>query len=452
MRADTAPRGRLGTLALSMVLLLAGVCRGSDLMDAYRLAQANDPTFQSAQHALDAARQKKPEAFSGLLPVLSATGSDGRTVGRTRYTDTPEINRGYDNDQWTLQLVQPIFRADRLLLYGEARTTVDQALAQYEAAREDLILRLTRAYFDVAVAESLVTVARAQVDALNEQLNAARHSFESGVASVTDVDDTRARAAQAQAQQVAARSNLESAHAQLASIIGEEPDSLALLRTDVSLPRPEPADVTTWVDQAAGENPNVKAAEALVRTAEYEVDRSRSQRLPTVDLVASYGGNYAGGNITEPNNYYTNVRDKQISVQVSLPLLDGGGMHAQLAEARAQHARAQSELTKAKRQAALDARQSFAAALSGASLVESLQTAVAAGQSSVKGNTIGYGLGLRINSDVLNAELQLYNSMQDLTKARYDTLYAGLKLKAASGQLAEDDVRAINVILQSALP
>lgn len=126
-------------------------------------------------------------------------------------------------------------------------------------------------------------------------------------------------------------------------------------------------------------------------------------------------------------------------------------MHAQVVEARAQHAKAQADLTTAKRQSTLDARQSFAA-LSGASQVQALETALAAGQRTVKGNKVGYGLGLRINSDVLNAEQQLYGSMQDLAKARYDSLYAGLKLKAATGQLSEEDLRAINALLQSLLP
>jgi outer membrane protein len=435
---------------VTCVWIAAGESKGADLMDLYGLAKASDPTFQSAQYTLEAAKQKRPEAFSGLLPALSANGADGRTQGRTRYTDTPSIDRTFNTDQWTIQLTQPVFRADRLLAYGEARATVEQAAAQYDAAREDLLLRLSRAYFDVIVAERSVTAARSQVVALNEQLQAARRSFDAGVASITDVDDTRSRAASARSEEVAALNNLESARAALEAVIGEPPEKLAALRDGVVLPKPFPSDVGDWVQHATSDNPKVKAAEAAAKAADYEVDRARAQRLPSVDLIATYGGNYAGGNITEPINYDTIVRDKQINLQVTVPLLDGGGMHAQVAEARAQRSRAQSDVMAAKRQAALDARQSFAEALSGVSQVDALMTAASAGQSALKGNQVGYGLGLRINSDVLNAEQQLYKTMQDLDKARYDTLYAGLKLKAATGELAEDDLRAINALLEAA--
>jgi outer membrane protein len=145
------------------------------------------------------------------------------------------------------------------------------------------------------------------------------------------------------------------------------------------------------------------------------------------------------------------VRDRSVGVQFSLPLLDGGALHARVIEARAKRGKANADLATAARHAALDAKQAYAAVLSGASQVKALQTALAAGKNAVKGNRIGYGLGIRINSDVLNAEQQYYSSMQDLEKARYDTLFEGLKLKAAAGQLSPADLIALNASLQEAV-
>jgi outer membrane protein len=431
-----------------------GVCnagatpRSADLNDLYVLALSSDPTFQSAAFALQAARQQRPEAFSALFPSVIANGSGSRTFGRTKYTDVSEVNRSFDTDQWVLQLTQPLFRAEILLAYGEARASVEQAAAQYAAAEQDLILRVTRAYFDVVVAERHVSAAQAQVTALNEQLHAARHSFEAGVASVTDVDDTQSRAAQAESQHVAAINDLDSASAALEAIIGMTPPSLNVLKLKAVLPQPNPADVASWVDHAITDNPLVKAANAAVTMADFELDRSHAQRLPTIDMVATYGGNYSSGNITDPSNFGSNVKDRQISVQVTVPLFDGGALQAHVAEARAKRAKARADFTAAQRQAALGARQSFAAVVSGVAQVHALETAEAAGHSAVKGNRIGYGLGIRINSDVLNSEQQLYTTMQDLDKARYDTLFEGLKLKAATGELSPDDLRAVNALLE----
>jgi outer membrane protein len=102
----------------------AGAASAADLQGLYVLALTNDPTFQSATFTLQAARQLQPEAFSALLPSLSATGSGSRTYGKTKYTDIPLVNRSFDADQWVLQLTQPLFRAETLLAYGEARASV----------------------------------------------------------------------------------------------------------------------------------------------------------------------------------------------------------------------------------------------------------------------------------------------------------------------------------------
>jgi outer membrane protein len=424
---------------------------GADLKEVYVLALTNDPTFRSASFVLRAAQQQQPEALAALLPALSASGSGSRTFGRTKYTDVPEVNRSFDTDQWVLQLTQPLFRAESLLAYGEARASVEQALAQYVIAEQDLILRVTRAYFDQVVAERRVIAAHAQVTALNEQLRAARHSFDAGVASITDVDDTQSRAALAESQHVGALNDLESARAALEAIIGTTLPVLNSLKNDAVLPRPDPSDINAWVNRAIADNPSVRAANAAVAVSDYELDRSQAQRLPAVDMVATYGGNYSSGNITEPSNFGSNVKDRQVSVQVTVPLFEGGSLRAHVAEARAKRAKVQADYTAAQRQAALSARQSYAAVLSGVSQVHALETAVAAGYNAVKGNRVGYGMGIRINSDVLNSEQQLYSSMQDLDKARYDTLFEGLKLKAATGMLSIEDLKAVNALFEAHL-
>jgi outer membrane protein len=66
----------------------------------------------------------------------------------------------------------------------------------------------------------------------------------------------------------------------------------------------------------------------------------------------------------------------------------------------------------------------------------------------VESNKLGYEVGVRINIDVLNAQSQLYETRQKLVKARMDTLISLLRLKAAAGNLGEEDVAAINGLLE----
>ena len=79
--------------------------------------------------------------------------------------------------------------------------------------------------------------------------------------------------------------------------------------------------------------------------------------------------------------------------------------------------------------------------------VGALEQALVSSQSALDSNKLGYEVGVRINIDVLNAQQQLFSTKRDLAKARYDTLLAGLKLKAAAGSLREVDLDAVNRLL-----
>ena len=124
-------------------------------------------------------------------------------------------------------------------------------------------------------------------------------------------------------------------------------------------------------------------------------------------------------------------------------LVPAGGAFAQdaLAKARA-------DLDNTRRGAVLGARQAYLGVTSGMAQVKAFEQALVSNQSALDSNKLGYEVGVRINIDVLNAQQQLFSTRRDLAKARYDTLLAQLKLKAAAGTLGEDDVQAINALLE----
>ena len=109
--------------------------------------------------------------------------------------------------------------------------------------------------------------------------------------------------------------------------------------------------------------------------------------------------------------------------------------------------KADADLEDARRNAALAARQSWLGVTSGMAQVKALEAAKVSSTSALEANKLGYEVGVRINIDVLNAQTQLADTLQQLSRARYDTLLAQLRLKAAAGTLGESDVREINALL-----
>ena len=154
--------------------------------------------------------------------------------------------------------------------------------------------------------------------------------------------------------------------------------------------------------------------------------------------------------MVNPNDFATLTRSSQLGVQITIPIFTGGSTTSKVREAIANQSKSDADLETARRQAATDARVAFVGIEGGLSQIEALTSAVESGKAAVKGNQVGYKVGIRINIDVLNTEQQLFAAQRDLAKARYDTLLEGLKLKAAAGILAEQDLIEINQLFGDA--
>lgn len=148
-----------------------------------------------------------------------------------------------------------------------------------------------------------------------------------------------------------------------------------------------------------------------------------------------------------PADFAARGQTRQVGVQFSIPLFAGGGTSSHVAEVMANKYRAGAELEVAQRQAATDARVAFAGVVNGLSQITALESAVVSSQSAISGNQAGYKLGIYKNIDVLNAEQQFYTSKRDLVRARYDTLFQALRLKAAAGILNGEDMISISALL-----
>ena len=436
-------------MAAWSMLLTSSPIQGADLLEIYQLARHNDSAFEAARYTLEATQQKIPEARAGLLPTMNASGSDSRNNASTTFDPAPTMTRNVHTWTWSLQLTQPLIRLPNLFIYQGSQRIVEQATAQFGQAKQDLILRVAQAYFGVVSAQESIAVADAQVKAMQEQLAIATHGFQAGTHAVTDVYEARSRYDLAMAQLVATRNELATKCADLEKITGPVPYPLAGLRPAVVIPKPQPDDIQAWTNMAQENNPAIRAQKAALAAAEAEIRRNRAEHLPTLDLTASYGKNYSSGSLTTPNDYTMAATSQQAGVQLNIPLFAGGGTNARVTGAIANKSRARAELETARRQAIAEIRQAYAGIENGLSQVEALESTVDSSKNSVKGNRIGFGLGIRMNIDVLNAEQQLYAAQRDLAKARYDTLLQALKLKAAAGILAEPDVAEISAHMEN---
>jgi outer membrane protein len=431
---------------LLLTPIIASSVYAADLMQVYRQAQDNDPTFAAARSTLDAGREKIPQGRAGLLPSLTMSGNTvwNKTEisahgGNTLYKPN------YNSNGYQLSLSQPLFRWQNWVGYDQAKIQVAQAEANFAQAKQDLILRTAQAYFDVLYASENLRAVQANKIAIAQQLESAKKNFEVGTATITDTHEAQARFDLAIAQEIAAESDLEVKNRTLQAIVGDEVGSLSSLRKEALLSPPQPASMNDWVAAAEKDSIAVQVQQATADIAAREVDKQRAGHYPTVDLVANYG--YSKSLSTTFGLLDSDFQN--VGVQVNIPLYLGGQVMSREREAAANRMTAQSGLEAARRNAALSARQYYLGVVNGLAQVKALKAALVSSQSALESNKLGYEVGVRINIDVLNAENQVYVTRRDLAKATLDTLMSQLRLKAATGALGDDDVAQINALLDS---
>lgn len=433
-------RTRLLPLALLVGAAFAPWAHAENLVTLYDAARTYDATYQSAKSQFDATLAKGAQAKAGILPSANLGIAASRT---SQVLPTPE--RSYGTQSATISASQPLYRPANWAAYEQGQQQTALAQAQLQAADQDLIIRVSQAYFDVLAATDSLAVITSQKTAVSQQLASAKRNFEVGTSTVTDSREAQARYDLVVAQELAAQNDLLVKRLALDQLVGKTDTQPQPLRLPVVLPPLEPADVQTWVDQSRSQSPAIAQQAIALKVAELETAKAEAGHKPTLDLVGSYSAINNNGTATAIAD--NRVNSASIGLQFNMPLFAGFATQNRIKETLALEDKARTDLEAAQRAVAQGTRAAFFGVLSGQGQVKALEAAAASSQSALEANQLGYQVGVRINIDVLNAQSQLYDTQAKLAKARYDVLLGGLKLKQAAGVLAATDLAPINVQL-----
>jgi outer membrane protein len=437
----------LASFSLALCLATAAVANGADLLEVYRQAQVSDAQYAAARAAWNAGQEKLPQGRSGLLPSAAASASTQHNDRELRPRDpaTPPSNAQFNSNSIGLSVSQPLYRPQNLVAYGQSKTQVAQADAVFAQAAHDLIIRVAQAYFDVLLAQDSVEFAQAQLTAIGRQLEQAKRNFEVGTATITDTHEAQSRYDITVASEIAARNDLEIKKRQMEILIGRPAPGISPLGKRFSLRSPEPANMDRWVAEAVEHNLQVRIGRANLEFATQEIERNRAAHRPTVDAFATYTDSGTGSGIQGGTG--TDTTSKVVGLQLAIPIYQGGLTSSRVREAVANEDKARQDLENARRTAEFTTRQTFLGVANGIAQVQALEAALVSSQSSLDSTRLGQEVGVRTQIDVLNAQQQLSQTRRDLAQAKYNYVLALLRLKAAAGQLAEEDLALVNAWL-----
>ena len=287
--------------SIAAALVTATPVRAENLIEVYLDAVRGDPLVREAEARRDAALEAKPQARGALLPQVNVNGqyatrdTDGENVFNQLFdpdnnpaTDNSVIvpvrsTQSSDSDFWNYQaeITQSLFSWEQWQALKRADSSVAVAEATYRAAQQNLLVRVSQAYFDVLAAEDTLGAAEATLEALTRQLEQAEKRFEVGLIAVTDVQEARAAHDNARAGVIAAKRAVASAQEVLRELTNKDYQSLAKPAEAMPLDKPDPADEQAWVDLALKDNLDVIAARLNSDVASRDVKIAQGGHFPT---------------------------------------------------------------------------------------------------------------------------------------------------------------------------
>jgi outer membrane protein len=420
----------------------------NDLLQIYREAVANDAAFAASRYQQQAAQELVPQARSALLPNI---GANARADSNYYSATEPDISNNYSVYGGGINLSMPLYRPQNWEALEQAKIAVMRSDLTLQQSAQDLTLRVATAYFNVLAARDQLIALEAAKRATLEQLQQARREFEVGTKTIIDTNEAQARYDQIVAQEQVALGTLLVRRSELQTIIGRDLGTLAPLRDRPNLTLPQPNDIMQWVRSAEDTNYSVQIARANYEIATREVQRQRDAHKPTVDVVGGYNVNKFNGTQSS-NDLNPRINAGTIGLQLNVPIYQGGLIQSRVREALSLQDRSNAELESARRTSANSARDAYTGVNYGLAQVKALESAEVSARTQLDSTQLGYQVGVRILLDVLNATTQLVQTQRDLKRARYDFLLAALRLKASTGALTDEDVAAVNALLDAAVP
>ncbi len=449
------PRVLALRLAVACALLAAGSAQAQSLQELYQAALGYDAGYLSTRASLDAAQYRRDQQYALRRPNVGLAVSGGHSLSRTPDASTQSATTSAISA--TVSGSQSLFNRANDKTIAQAEKAVDAARADFASAEQDLILRVSQAYFDVLAAQDTLATARSSLTAISEQVASAKRNFEVGTATITDTREAQARYDLARATEIQADNDLITKRIALDQLVGRVNVGPRQLAVPVRLPEVAPPNVEDWVARADSEHPQVRKARLGLDVARLETEKARAGHLPTVALTANlgHGRSVTSGDVlpsgfsdSVPYSVRTPTANAGIAITMNVPLFAGYAIQNRVKETLVLEDKSQNDLDATRRAVAQATRSLFYGVRSGNAQVAALEAAESSSQLALEATQLGFKVGVRVNIDVLNAQAQLFTTRTQLAKARYDVVMANLRLRQASGRLTADDVAEVNRLLQ----
>ena len=438
-------------IILIAFVVASQIVSSDDLLSVYEEALEKDPNYNLNKADLQLNKEYLNQARSALGPRLNLSGSSNWN----EYYQEKELQNDYNTFSYNLNLSQPIFRLDSWFQSRRAKKNLDAAEARFAYQQQDLIIRVTRAYFNILSARSSLKTAQATEKAFENQFQQIVQRFNLGSASKIELAEAKAAFNRSTSDRVLAEGNLDISFEEINSIVGREVTLVAPLSDEIKLSVPD-ENLELIVKNGIDNNFLVKEAASKLLASKSNTRSKTANYLPKIDANANanrrtskqYTFDGLDSDLDLPFFIPQETENRNFSVQFSLPLFTSGLNNSQRRQALLEEVKSEEQVILIQRNITQQIRSLHSAIRTAKLNVESLEASLESTRDALDATKLGYELNSRNLIDLLQAERSFSDVQNRLSQAKYSYIVTYLQFKQAIGILDPDDLLEINENLE----
>ena len=445
------PLRKISLGVFSICLIYPPVLAAEDLLDIFNLAVAGDPQIRQARAEFNAAHTNVAQGLSQLLPEVNLTANTARqTTGPAEaniFQPAYSFSNGFNSRGYGLNIRQNLLNFNAWYSYQAVIKADEAAATNLARSEQELIQRVSEAYFDVLRSEDNLETFEAELRASARILEQQEERFAVGLVPITDIYDSQAAYDLARVSLLVAQNTLSQRYEALGAITGRNHDDVSNLSEDFPIEPLVSTSIQEWVMTANQNNLDVRAARLTMESKEYEADAAKAAMLPTLDIIAGYNWNEAGGfnfNTLAGVTGDSVNENSNITLNLSIPIFSGGLNKARKRQAYYNLDASEELLLNTQRISTQNVRNSYRSVENDVLTISARALAVRSAQSQVDATEAGLEAGTRNIVDVVTAQRLLFQSIRDYAGARYTYVINTLTLKQAAGLLSPQDIIDLN--------
>lgn len=434
----------------NIYLILVTLCLNlpaENLLEIYQEALEKDPNFNLNKADLKLNKEYLDQQRSSLGPRLTF---GGQTNWNEYYQDRI-LSNDYNTFNFNLNLTQPIFRLDSWFQVKRLKENFKAAEARFAYQQQDLMVRVTTAYFNILSAKSALAVARATEKALENQYQRIQERFKVGAASKIELAEAKAAYNKAISDSVLAKGNQEISFEELNSIVGREITLIAPISDDLELNIPDKS-INEEVNFAIDSNLLILESKKRLDASKANSKSATARFLPKIDASANanrrtskqYTFDGLDSDLDLPFFIPTETETRNFGIQFSLPLFTSGLNNSQRRQALLEEVKSEEQVILIERNVIQQVRSLYTALQTAKLNIEALKASEESSKDALEATRLGYELNSRNLIDLLQAERSYSEVQNRLNQSVFGFIVTSLQYKQALGTLDPKDIVELN--------